>query len=161
MVKHISKLISILLAISSSTFAKEKTRLTTTLRRQRLTKNRLKQQQINTRKLEDFTFGPDESSTGYLQPEYNDADEEGGVGEEITSRGYAWPPLDPTEIASIEEDEIDGDIEYVVEKPSNPPTWLDDGFGADDFWEVGEDDEPTATPTWLDEEEHDDDFFWE
>ena len=154
-----SKLISILLAISS-TFAKEET-MTTTLRR-RIT-NRLKQQQDNTRKLEGFTFGPDEVSTGYLQPEYNDV-EYRGEGEEITSRGYAWPPLDPTEISAIEEDEIDGDIEYVVEKPSNPPTWLDDAFGADDFWEVGEDDdepEPTASPTWLDEEEHDDDFFWE
>ena len=156
MVKHISKLISILLAISS-TYAKEKT---TTLRRQRLTKNRLNKQHLdNTRKLEDFTFGPDESTTGYLQPEYNDADDEG---EEIT-RGYAWPPLDPAELSAIEEDEINGDIEYVVDKPSNPPTWLDDAFGADDFWEVGEedDDEPTASPTWLDEEEHDDDFFWE
>ena len=158
MVKHISKLISILLA-ASSTFAKEKT--ITTLRRQRLIKNRLnKQHQINNRQLEDFTFGPDESSTGYQLPEYDNA-EEGGEGEEIISRGYAWPPLDPVEIASIEEDEIDGDIEYVVDKPSNPPTWLDDAFGVDDFWEVGEDyDEPTS-PTWLDEEEHDDDFFWE
>ena len=160
MVKHISKLISILLAISS-TFATDKT--ITTLRRQRLKKHRLnKQQQTNTRKLEDFTFGPDESSTGYLQPEYNDAEEE-GEGEEITSRGYVWPPLDPAEIIANEEDENDGDIEYVVEKPSNPPTWLDDAFGADDFWDVGgdDDDEPTASPTWLDEEEHDDDFFWE
>ena len=140
-----NKLISILLAVSS-TFAKEKT--ITTLRRQRLIKNRLnKQQQINTRKLEGFTFGPDESSTGYLQPEYNDADEEGGVGEEITSRGYAWPPLDPAELTAIEADEIDGDIEYGVDKPSNPPTWLDDAFGADDFWEgKDDDDEPTASP---------------
>lgn len=160
MVKHISKLISILLAVSS-TFAKEET--ITTLRRQRLIKNRLKQQQINTRKLEGFTFGPGEGSTGYQLPEYNDT-EEGGEGEEITSRGYAWPPLDPAELTAIEEDDIDGDIEYVADKPSNPPTWLDDAFGADDFWEVGEDDdepEPTASPTWLDEEEHDDDFFWE
>ena len=152
-----SKIIAILLTVS--TFAKEET-ITTTLRRQRLTKNRLnKQQQINNRKLEDFTFGPDESSSGYLLPEYDD---EGEEGEEIISRGYAWPPLDPVEIASIEEDEIDGDIEYVVDKPSNPPTWLDDAFGADDFWEVGgeDDDEPTS-PTWLDEEQHDDDFFWE
>lgn len=136
--------------------------MTTTLRRH--ITNRLKQQQDNTRKLEDFTFGPDEGDEGtsYLLPEYNDA-EEGEEGEEITSRGYAWPPLDPVEIAAIEEDENDGDTEYVVEKPSNPPTWLDDAFGADDFWEVGEedDDEPTASPTWLDEEEHDDDFFWE
>jgi len=160
MVKHMSKLISIFLVVSS-TFAKEKT---TTLRRQRLTKNRLnkQQKQMYTRKLEDFTFGPDEGDEGteYQLPEYDGE----GEGEEITSRGYAWPPLDPAELAAIEEDENDRDIEYIVEKPSNPPTWLDDAFGADDFWEVGEDDdddEPTASPTWLDEEEHDDDFFWE
>jgi len=165
MVKH--TIISILLAISP-TFAKEKT--ITTLRRQRLIKNRLnkqqQQQQDNTRKLEDFTFGPDESSTAYLLPEYGESsviDDGEGEGEEITSRGYAWPPLDPAELAAIEEDENDGDTEYIVDKPSNPPTWLDDAFGADDFWDVGEDDddEPTASPTWLDEEQHDDDFFWE
>ena len=138
MVKHISKLISILLAVSSS-FAKEKT--ITTLRRQRLIKNRLNKQHLdNTRELEDFAFGPDEgdeSSAGYQLPEYDDE----GEGEEITSRGYAWPPLDPAELIAIEDNDIDRDIEYVVEKPSNPPTWLDDAFGADDFWEVGEDDD--------------------
>jgi len=129
-------------------------------------KNRLNKQHLdNNRQLEDFTFGPDEGDegTGYQLPEYDDANNEGGEGEEITSRGYAWPPLDPAELIAIEEDDIDGDVEYVIDKPSNPPTWLDDAFGADDFWEVGEDDdddEPTA-PTWLDEEENDDDFFWE